>query len=88
MSVVENFPFPSSEDAGDPFPAGGKLSGVLHAGRRVRHYRRALSGRVLDRLAEPSLWPPLPPARRAYLAWWRLQGQMLKFARATGLWRR
>jgi capsular polysaccharide export protein len=43
---------------------------------------------LLDRLAEPSLWPPLPPARRAYLAWWRLQGQMLKFARATGLWRR
>jgi capsular polysaccharide export protein len=43
---------------------------------------------LLDRLAEPSLWPPLPPGRRAYLAWWRLQGQMLKFARATGLWRR
>lgn len=65
MSVVANFPFQSSEDAGDPFPAGGKLSGVLHAGRRVRHYRRALSGRVLDRLAEHiwavCLWPEDAP---------------------------
>ena len=43
---------------------------------------------LLDRLAEPARWPPLPPARRAYLAWWRLQGQWLKCARATGLWRR
>ena len=43
---------------------------------------------LLDRLAEPALWPRLPPARRAYLAWWRLQGQLLKFARATRLWRR
>jgi capsular polysaccharide export protein len=43
---------------------------------------------LLDRLAEPALWPRLPPARQAYLAWWRLQGQLLKFARATRLWRR
>ena len=44
---------------------------------------------LLDRLAEPAaLWPRLPPGRRAYLAWWRLQGQWLKLARAAGLWRR
>ncbi len=43
---------------------------------------------LLDRLAEPALWPKLSPGRRRYVVWWRIQGQLLKFARATGLWRR
>lgn len=43
---------------------------------------------LLDRLAEPALWPKLSPGRRGYVVWWRIQGQLLKFFRATGLWRR
>ena len=43
---------------------------------------------LLDRLAQPELWPPLPPGRRGYVLWWKLQGQLLKFARHTGLWQR
>lgn len=43
---------------------------------------------VLERLADPAAWPALPPGRRAYLLWWKLQGRLLKLARQTGLWRR
>ena len=44
---------------------------------------------LLDRLAAPGAWPPLPPARRLYARlWWRPQGWLLKQARRLGLWRR
>jgi hypothetical protein len=64
MSVA-TLSIPCGELGGDPFPPAGKLTGVLHAGRRVRHYRRALSGRVLDQLADHirdvCLWPEDAP---------------------------
>ncbi len=43
---------------------------------------------LLDRLAEPALWPLLSPARRGYVLWWKLQGQLLRAARHWGLWQR
>ncbi len=43
---------------------------------------------LLDRLAQPESWPALPPGRRGYVLWWKLQGQLLKFARHAGLWQR
>jgi len=43
---------------------------------------------LLERLAEPALWPSLSPARRGYVLWWRLQGRLLRAARHAGLWRR
>ncbi|MBL6456045.1 hypothetical protein JMJ55_11975 [Belnapia sp. T6] len=43
---------------------------------------------LLERLAEPDSWPRLPPARRAFLPWWRQQGWWLKQARRFGLWQR
>lgn len=36
---------------------------------------------ILDLLADPAAWPPLPPGRRLWLRWWRVQGRMLGWAR-------
>lgn len=43
---------------------------------------------LLERLSEPALWPALPPARRAYLVWWRLMGRLLLSLRHLGVIRR
>ena len=43
---------------------------------------------LIDRLAEPALWPPLSAARRRYVLWWRLQGRLLRLARHAGVWPR
>lgn len=43
---------------------------------------------LLRRLAEPALWPPLSPARRGYVLWWKLQGGLLRAARHWGVLRR
>lgn len=43
---------------------------------------------LLDRLAEPALWPPLSRGRRGYVLWWKLQGRLLRAARHWGLWQR
>lgn len=43
---------------------------------------------LLERLTDPSLWPPLSRGRRSYVLWWKLQGQVLRAARHWGLWRR
>ena len=36
---------------------------------------------ILDLLADPGAWPPLPPARRLWLRWWRVQGRLLGWGR-------
>lgn len=43
---------------------------------------------LLERLSDPGLWPPLPPARRGYVLWWKLQGRLLLALRHWGLIRR
>jgi len=43
---------------------------------------------LLERLAEPALWPKLAPGRRGYVLWWRAQGRLLRLARHLGLWKR
>lgn len=36
---------------------------------------------ILDLLAEPAAWPPLPAGRRLWLRWWRVQGRLLGWGR-------
>ncbi len=36
---------------------------------------------LLERLSDPGLWPPLPPARRGYVLWWKAQGRLLRWLR-------
>ncbi|MCX7374055.1 MAG: hypothetical protein NTW56_16740 [Alphaproteobacteria bacterium] len=43
---------------------------------------------LLERLSDPALWPPLPPARRGYVMWWKLQGKLLLALRHWGVIRR
>jgi capsular polysaccharide export protein len=43
---------------------------------------------LLERLAHPGAWAAMPPRSPAYLAWWRLQGLMLRGLRHFGLVRR
>jgi capsular polysaccharide export protein len=40
---------------------------------------------LLERLANPGSWASTPPRSPAYLAWWRLQGLMLRGLRHIGL---
>ena len=40
---------------------------------------------LLERLAHPGAWAAMPPRSPAYLAWWRLQGLMLRGLRHFGL---
>lgn len=40
---------------------------------------------VLDLLADPTAWPGLPPGRRLYLHWWRVQGRALGLMRRLGV---
>lgn len=43
---------------------------------------------LLERLSDPALWPPLPPARRGYVVWWKWQGRLLLALRHLGVIRR
>ncbi len=43
---------------------------------------------LLERLAEPALWPKLAPGRRGYVLWWKAQGRLLRLARHLRLWKR
>lgn len=43
---------------------------------------------LLERLSNPAFWPPLPPARRGYVVWWKLQGRLLLALRHWGVIRR
>ncbi len=36
---------------------------------------------LLERLGDTALWPALPPARRAWVVWWKLQGRLLRALR-------
>ena len=40
---------------------------------------------LLERLGHPGAWASMPPRSPAYLAWWRLQGLMLRSLRHLGL---
>jgi capsular polysaccharide export protein len=40
---------------------------------------------LLERLANPRAWAKIPPRSQAYLAWWKLQGLMLRGLRHIGL---
>ena len=40
---------------------------------------------LLERLGHPGAWASVPPRSPAYLAWWRLQGLMLRGLRHIGL---
>jgi capsular polysaccharide export protein len=40
---------------------------------------------LLERLANPGAWASTPPRSAAYLAWWKLQGLMLRGLRHIGL---
>lgn len=33
---------------------------------------------LLERLSEPTLWPPLSRGRRTWLVWWKLQGRLIR----------